>query len=279
MPPRGVLLTLLTYFMINYPQIDPIIFAVGPLQVRWYGLMYVLGFTATLLLVKYQIKKFNYKELDVHFENLNLVLIISLVLGGRLGYVLFYNLPYYLKHPLEILATWQGGMSFHGGMLGLIIGAILFCKKNELDFWRVIDIYTVTIPIGLGLGRIGNFINAELYGRVTDVPWGMVFPGGGPYPRHPSQLYECFLEGLVLFFILWLLKEKQNPPSPSWPYGSMGALFLILYGIFRIIIEFFREPDAHLGFLAAGLTMGQLLSSLMIIAGLALFIVRRKQTT
>ncbi len=263
--------------MISFPHIDPVIFQVGPLQVRWYGLMYVLGFAATLLLVKHQIKKFGFKELDVHFENLNLVLIISLVLGGRLGYVLFYNLPYYLKHPLEILATWQGGMSFHGGMLGLIAGVFIFCKKNKLDFWRVIDVYTVTIPIGLGLGRIGNFINAELYGRVTDVPWGMIFPGGGPFPRHPSQLYEALLEGLILFIVLWVLKEKQNPPSSAWPYGSMGAFFLVFYGIFRIFVEFFREPDAHLGFIAAGITMGQLLSSLMVIAGLILFLVRRKQ--
>ena len=262
--------------MLTFPHIDPVIFSIGPLHVRWYGLMYVLGFAATLLLVKHQIKKFRFKELDVHFENLNLVLIISLVLGGRLGYVLFYNLPYYLKNPLEILATWQGGMSFHGGMLGLIIGGVVFCRKKGLDFWRVADIYTVTIPIGLGLGRIGNFINAELYGRVTGVAWGMVFPGGGPLPRHPSQLYESFLEGLVLFLILWNFKEKQNPPA-SWPSGSMIALFLILYGIFRIIIEFFREPDAHLGFIAAGMTMGQLLSSLMIIAGFALFFVRKNQ--
>jgi phosphatidylglycerol:prolipoprotein diacylglycerol transferase len=240
--------------------------------------MYVLGFTATLLLVKYQTKKFKFKELDIHFENLNLVLIISLVLGGRLGYVLFYNLPYYLKNPFEILATWQGGMSFHGGMLGLIIGGVIFCRKKGLDFWRAADIYTVTIPIGLGLGRIGNFINGELYGRVTDVPWGMIFPGGGPFPRHPSQLYEAFLEGAVLFSILWVLKEKQKPPS-SWPSGSMMALCMILYGIFRIIIEFFREPDAHLGFIAAGMTMGQLLSGLMIVAGLALFVVRRRQVS
>lgn len=259
--------------MMSYPHIDPVIFQVGPLQVRWYGLMYVLGFAATLLLVKHQIKKFNFRELDVHFENLNLVLIISLVLGGRLGYVLFYNLPYYLKHPLEVLATWQGGMSFHGGMLGLIAGMFIFCRKKRLDFWRVIDLYTVTIPIGLGLGRIGNFINGELYGRVTDVSWAMVFPGGGPLPRHPSQLYEALLEGVVLFCILWSLKEKQR--SSSWPAGSMGALFLIFYGIFRIFVEFFREPDAHLGFIAANITMGQLLSSLMIIGGLILLLVRR----
>ena len=262
--------------MLTFPNIDPVIFEIGPLQVRWYGLMYVLGFLATLLLVKHQIKKFSLKDLDTHFENLNLVLIISLVLGGRLGYVLFYNLPYYLQHPAEILATWQGGMSFHGGMLGLIIGTLIFCRKNRLDFWRVIDTYAVTIPIGLGLGRLGNFINGELYGRVTDIPWSMIFPGGGPLPRHPSQLYEAFLEGFLLFTILWTLKEKQRPPA-SWPSGSMGALFLLLYGFFRIFVELFREPDAHLGFIAGGITMGQLLSSLMILAGIILFIVRRNK--
>ena len=269
---------LIHIFMMSFPNIDPVIFSIGPLQVRWYGLMYVLGFGASLLLVKHQIKKTGFKELDIHFENLNLVLIISLVLGGRLGYVLFYNLPYYLGHPAEILATWQGGMSFHGGMLGLILGAVIFCRKKGLDFWRVADFYTVTIPIGLGLGRIGNFINGELYGRVTNVPWGMIFPGGGAQPRHPSQLYESFLEGLVLFLLLWFLKEKQRPPS-SWPSGSMVALFLILYGGFRVAVELFREPDAHLGFIAAGMTMGQLLSGLMIVAGLALFLVRKKQTS
>jgi len=263
--------------MLTYPQIDPVIFSIGPLQVRWYGLMYVLGFAASLLLVKHQIKKFGFKELDVHFENLNLVLIVSLVLGGRLGYVLFYNLPYYFSHPAEILATWQGGMSFHGGMLGLIIGSVFFCRKKGLDFWRTADFYTVTIPIGLGLGRIGNFINGELYGRVTDVPWGMVFPGGGPLPRHPSQLYEAFLEGAVLFAVLWLLKEKQSPPA-SWPSGSMMALCMILYGVFRILVEFFREPDAHLGYLALGMTMGQLLSSLMIVAGFILLLVRKQRS-
>ena len=262
--------------MLTYPQIDPVIFSVGPLQVRWYGLMYVLGFIASIILVKHQIKKFGFKELETHFENLNLVLIISLVLGGRLGYVLFYNLPYYLSHPGEIMATWRGGMSFHGALLGLIIGGVVFCRIKKLDFWRTADFYAVTIPIGLGLGRLGNFINGELYGRVTDVPWGMIFPGGGPLPRHPSQLYESFLEGLVLFLILWTLKEKQKPPS-SWPSGSMIALFLIFYGIFRIMVEFFREPDTQLGFIFLHVTMGQLLSGLMIVAGIILLLVRRRQ--
>jgi phosphatidylglycerol---prolipoprotein diacylglyceryl transferase len=262
--------------MLPYPQIDPVIISVGPLQVRWYGLMYVLGFAASIMLVKYQIKKLGFKELAAHFENLNLILIISLVLGGRLGYVLFYNLPYYLSHPGEIMATWRGGMSFHGAMLGVIIGGVVFCRIKKLDFWRAADFYAVTIPIGLGLGRLGNFINGELYGRVTDVPWGMVFPGGGPLPRHPSQLYESFFEGLILFLILWILKEKQKPPS-SWPSGFMTGLFLILYGFFRIGIEFFREPDAQLGFIFLQVTMGQLLSGLMIVAGIILLLLRRRQ--
>ncbi len=263
--------------MLTYPHIDPVIFHIGPLQVRWYGMMYVLGFAASLLLVKYQIKKFGFRKLDVHFENLNLVLIICLILGARLGYVLFYNLSYYLAHPSAILATWEGGMSFHGGLAAIILGGFIFCRKKGLDFWRVADFYSVTIPIGLGLGRIGNFINGELYGRVTNVPWGMVFPGGGPLPRHPSQLYESFLEGPVLFLILWVLKEKQSPPS-SWPSGTIFALFVIIYGIFRITVEFFREPDQQLGFIAAGITMGQLLSSLMIAAGIIILLIRRKQT-
>jgi phosphatidylglycerol:prolipoprotein diacylglycerol transferase len=260
--------------MLPFPNIDPVIFSIGPLQIRWYGMMYVLGFAATLLLVKHQVKKLGFRDLEIHYENLNLVLIVSLVLGGRLGYVVFYNLPYYLSNPSEILATWQGGMSFHGGMLGLVIGAIVFCRRKGLDFWRVADIYTVTFPIGLGLGRIGNFINAELYGRVTDAPWGMVFPGGGPLPRHPSQLYEALLEGVLLFVILWFLKEKKNPPA-SWPHGYLVAVFMLLYGVFRIAVEFFREPDAHLGFIMAGMTMGQLLSGFMIVVGAALLLFRR----
>ncbi len=260
--------------MLPFPNIDPVIFSIGPLQIRWYGMMYVLGFAATLLLVKHQVKKLGFRDLEIHYENLNLVLIVSLVLGGRIGYVVFYNLPYYLSNPSEILATWQGGMSFHGGMLGLVIGAIVFCRRKGLDFWRVADIYTVTFPIGLGLGRIGNFINAELYGRVTDAPWGMVFPGGGPLPRHPSQLYEALLEGVLLFVILWFLKEKKNPPA-SWPHGYLVAVFMLLYGVFRIAVEFFREPDVHLGFIMAGMTMGQLLSGFMIVVGAALLLFRR----
>ncbi|MDF1613979.1 prolipoprotein diacylglyceryl transferase [Desulfurivibrio dismutans] len=255
--------------MLPYPQIDPVIFQLGPLAVRWYGLMYVLAFIAAYFLVRYQIRRYPHPGLAEHFDNLNLVLIISLIVGSRLGYVVFYNFSYYLQHPLEIFATWQGGMSFHGGMLGLLIGGWLFCRRTGLDFFRTADAYAVAVPIGLGLGRLGNFINGELYGRVTEMPWGMVFPNGGPLPRHPSQLYESFLEGLVLFIIMWYALRLYW--QRKWPAGRLVAIFLGGYGIFRFMVEFFREPDAHLGLTWGLFSRGQLLSGLMIIAALLLF--------
>jgi phosphatidylglycerol:prolipoprotein diacylglycerol transferase len=263
---------------LSFPQIDPIIFSIGPLHVRWYGLMYVLGFLASYLLVRRQIRRFNYRQLADHFENLNLVLILGVVIGGRLGYVLFYNFSYYLAHPLEILATWSGGMSFHGACLTLVVAGWIFCRKNNLDFWKTADIYTATLPIGLGLGRIGNFINGELYGRTTDLPWGMVFPGGGPLPRHPSQLYQSFLEGLVLFVILWSVHHKPWRKNRFWPHGSILALFLVGYGCLRIFVENFREPDQQVGYLFGLLTMGQLLSGVMVGGGLLIWKLRLNHT-
>ena len=257
--------------MIQYPNIDPVLLHLGPLQIRWYGLMYVLGFTASYFLVKRQMITFKFKELHEHFENLNIVLIISLIIGGRLGYVVFYNLPYYLRNPLEIPATWSGGMSFHGAVIGLTIGGAIFCWKKGVDFWKTADLYVVTIPIGLGLGRIGNFINAELYGRATDLPWGMVFPGGGDIVRHPSQLYEALLEGVLLFSILWLARKKPWLPESNWPHGSLLALFLIGYGLIRVLVEFTREPDRHIGLILNSITMGQILSSVMIVAGILIW--------
>jgi phosphatidylglycerol:prolipoprotein diacylglycerol transferase len=266
--------------MLSYPNIDPVIFSLGPLQVRWYGLMYILGFMAAYLLVKYQATRFRWNILLEHLDNLNLALIAGVILGGRLGYVLFYNLSYYLQHPLEVFATWQGGMSFHGGCIGVLLCGGLFCRRHKIDFWKAADLYVVTIPIGLGLGRIGNFMNAELYGRVTNAPWGMVFPGGGPQPRHPSQIYEVLLEGVLLFIILWTLKARpwQNRKTCWWPHGSMLALFLILYGFFRFMVEFVREPDPQLGIILAGMTMGQLLSLTMVISGISLWLWRKKAT-
>ncbi len=252
----------------TFPQIDPIIFSLGPLHIRWYGLMYVLGFLATYYLVRKQAREFHFQQLANEFENLNMVLIIAVVVGGRLGYVLFYNFSYYLAHPLEIPATWSGGMSFHGACLAVMIGGWLFCRKKQIDFWQAADIYVATIPIGIGFGRIGNFINGELFGRVTTLPWGMVFPDGGPLPRHPSQLYESLLEGLLLFVLLWSVRRKPWRHNAYWPHGSILALFLIGYGCTRIFVENFREADLQLGYFYGLFTMGQLLSVTMVVGGL-----------
>jgi len=247
-------------------NINPILIDLGPIRVSWYGLMYVLGFLASYLLVRYQMNKkdFGVSRLDV--ENLFFYLILGLIIGARLGYVLFYDLKMYLADPLEIFAVWHGGMSFHGGLIGVLIVGILFCWKNKKSFWTVADLFIVTAPIGLGLGRIGNFINGELYGRVTQVPWGMIFPKGGPLPRHPSQLYESGLEGGVLFLILWFLKDKKLPE------GGLLAVFVSFYGLFRFIVEFFREPDPQLGFVLGSFTMGQILCSFMIVGGIGLLL-------
>lgn len=265
--------------MLSYPQIDPVIFSLGPLHVRWYGLMYVFGFLAAYLLARFQARTFKWQQLENHLDSLNLALILGVILGGRLGYVLFYNPGYYLQHPLEIFATWQGGMSFHGGCIGVLLAGFLYCRRSGLDYWKGADIYVVPVPIGLGLGRLGNFINGELYGRTTEMPWGMVFPGGGPLPRHPSQLYEAMLEGVLLFVILWSVKGKPWQKKTAWPHGSMVALFLILYGTVRFCVEFVREPDPQLGTVLMGLTMGQLLSLGMLMLGLILYGIRKRAST
>jgi len=198
------------------------------------------------------------------------------ILGGRLGYVLFYNFSYYLDHPLETIAIWSGGMSFHGACIALIVGGWFFCRKNHLDFWKTADIYIATVPLGIGLGRIGNFINGELFGRTTELPWGMIFPLGGNIPRHPSQLYEATLEGLLLFTILWSMRSRPWHKNAMWPHGSIFALFLICYGFFRIVVEYFREPDPQIGYLFTIFTMGQILSAAMIICGVLFWRVRLK---
>lgn len=249
---------------------DPIIVRIGPFQLSWYGLMYVLGFSISYLLVRYQMKKRGLRISKAEIDDLYFYAVLGLIMGARLGYVLFYNLKMYLENPLEIPAFWHGGMSFHGGLIGVIVAGLLFCRRNKKSFWKLADLVIVTAPIGLGLGRIGNFINGELYGRVTDIPWAMIFPKGGPFPRHPSQLYESALEGGALFLILWLLKDKKIPA------GGLLAIFLCLYGIFRFSIEFLREPDPQLGFILGPFTMGQILSSFMIIGGTGLLFYLRK---
>jgi len=207
---------------------------------------------------------------DAFLDALYTFLVVGLILGARLGYVLFYDLANYMTNPFEIIAVWHGGMSFHGGMIGSLLAGYLCCRKYRIDFWQAADLVIVTAPIGLGFGRLGNFINGELYGRVTDVPWAMVFPSGGPLPRHPSQLYEFSLEGVLLFLILWLLKDRKHAT------GTMTAYFLMLYGLFRIIVEFFRQPDAQLGFVAGPFTMGQVLSALTILGGIVLYYFRKR---
>jgi len=254
--------------MIPYPKINPVIVKIGPFQVRWYGMMYLLGFLFGYLLLKKVVRdrgmEISGRELEGPLE----AVVLGVILGGRLGYVFFYNLPYYLEHPLEILAFWHGGMSFHGGLLGTLMAGYIYCKRAGLDFWKMADSVVVVVPIGLGLGRLGNFINGELYGRVTTLPWGMVFPGAGPLPRHPSQIYEFLLEGVLLFAILWSLRRQP------WPEGSLLAIFLLLYGVFRIFVEFFRQPDPQLGFVVDHITMGQVLSSGMVLVGLLIFLTR-----
>jgi len=250
---------------------NPVLIDLGPVRLSWYGLMYVFGFFASYLLVRYQMKKRDFGISKPEVEDLYFYLILGLIIGARLGYVLFYDLTMYLKEPLEIFAIWHGGMSFHGGLIGVLIVAILFCWKRKKSFWKIADLVIVTAPIGLGLGRIGNFINGELYGRVTQVPWGMIFPRGGPLPRHPSQLYESALEGGILFLVLWLLKGKKLPA------GTLLTIFIGLYGAFRFLVEFFREPDAQLGFVVGPFTMGQILCALMILAGIGLMFYLRKK--
>jgi phosphatidylglycerol:prolipoprotein diacylglycerol transferase len=265
--------------MLAFPDIDPVIIRIGPIGIHWYGLMYLLGFGAAYLLVRKQILEECQSALSdsqyhgpsaasqlSKLEGILFSLVLGIILGGRLGYVLFYNFSYYIEHPLEIFAIWHGGMSFHGGVAGVILSGWIYCNKYDLDFWKWSDRFVVTAPVGLGLGRIGNFINGELFGRPADVPWAMIFPQGGQVPRHPSQLYEAMLEGLLLFLVLWPLRRK------AWPYGRKLALFLVLYAICRIVVEFFREPDPQMGHVfLSWVTMGQLLSLVFLALGIILW--------
>jgi phosphatidylglycerol:prolipoprotein diacylglycerol transferase len=262
--------------MIPYPNISPEIVRIGPFAIRWYGLMYLIGFVSSYLLVERDVKhaggKIGGRPADPEFlSSFYTWLIVGLLLGARLGYVLFYDLGVYVTHPLEIVKVWHGGMSFHGGLIGSVLAGVLCCRKFGVAPLAMADILIPTAPIGLACGRLGNFINGELYGRVTDVPWAMVFPNGGPLPRHPSQLYELLLEGVTLFIILWTLRKR------GWPSGMLSALFLVLYGLFRIFVEFFRQPDAQLGFVLGPFTMGQLLSTAMVLlGGVAMVVLRRR---
>jgi phosphatidylglycerol:prolipoprotein diacylglycerol transferase len=248
--------------MLNYPAIDPVAISLGPVNIHWYGLMYLIGFAGVWILGKKRAEKPGSPVTPEAIEDLVTYGALGVILGGRLGYILFYNFNEFINDPSVIYKIWQGGMSFHGGMLGVFIAMWLFARKQQCSMLQLTDIIAPLAPIGLGAGRLGNFINGELWGRTTDVPWSMIFPGGGPLPRHPSQLYEAFLEGIVLFILLWWFTQKPRPVMA--PTG----LAVMLYGCFRFFVEFFRMPDAHLGYLALDwVTMGQILSTPMIVIG------------
>jgi phosphatidylglycerol:prolipoprotein diacylglycerol transferase len=251
--------------LLIHPNIDPIAFSIGPLAVRWYGLMYLAGFAIGWWLGTRRIAKGLAPITRAQLDDLLFLVVLGVILGGRLGYVLFYKPTYYAAHPLEILAIWQGGMSFHGGLLGVMAAMVVAARRHKVDWLRLMDFIAPLIPPGIAAGRLGNFINAELPGRVTDVPWGMVFPGAGGAPRHPSQLYQFALEGLTLFALLWWFSSKPRPR------GQVSAMFLLGYGVLRFVAEFAREPDSFIGYLALGLTMGQWLCLAMIAGGLGLF--------
>ena len=253
--------------MLKHPGFDPVAISLGPLKVHWYGLMYLVGFYGSwwIGVLRTRLAHVHWSREDV--GDLLFYIVLGVVLGGRIGYTLFYNFSGFIADPLVILRIWEGGMSFHGGLLGVVVAEFAFARKTGRHVFDVADFTAVLVPFGLLTGRIGNFINGELWGAPTDLPWGMVFPAAGPEPRHPSMLYEAFLEGAVLLAVLLGFARKPRPPLAA------SGLFLLLYGIFRSLIEFIRTPDAHIGYLAWGwVTMGQVLSLPMILAGAGMLV-------
>lgn len=252
--------------MLSYPQIDPVAFELGPLAVHWYGLMYLIGFGSAWLLGRWRVKHDLTRVTLTDFEDMLFLAMLGAVIGGRLGYTLFYQPGYYLQHPLEIAFLWQGGMSFHGGLLGVLASLWFFARRKQYRFLELGDLVAPLVPLGLAAGRLGNFINGELWGRPTELPWGMVFPGAqDDIARHPSQLYQFALEGVLLFVVVWWF--ARNPK----PVGQVSAVFLMGYGVLRFVAEFGREPDAFLGLLWASLSMGQWLCIPMVVAGAWLY--------
>lgn len=260
--------------MLIHPAIDPIALQLGPIAIHWYGLTYLAAFGLFVWLGRARLKHQPYASITApspwtarDVEDILFLGVMGVVLGGRIGYCLFYKPAYYLSHPLEIFAVWQGGMSFHGGMLGVLVAMVWYARSRQRPWLQVMDFVAPCVPTGLAAGRVGNFINGELWGRVADssLPWGMVFPGAGDLPRHPSQVYQFLMEGVLLFALLWLYARKPRAT------GQVGAAFLFGYGVFRFIAEFFREPDAHLGLLSLGMSMGQWLCVPMILGGVVLW--------
>ncbi len=264
----------MSFLAIPFPQLDPIIVQFGPFAIRWYALAYIVGLLLGWRLVRRLVMRPGWNLTGEAVDDLLFYTTLGVILGGRIGYILFYNLPHYLSHPLDMLAVWHGGMSFHGGLIGVITGAWWFSRKQQVAVLEVGDALAVATPIGLFLGRLANFVNGELWGRPTDVPWAMVFPTGGPVPRHPSQLYEAALEGIVLFIIMQIFGWRPRRPGSD---GLLGGIFLTGYATFRFTVEFFREPDPQLGFIISWLTMGQLLCIPMFLAGVFLIVRARRR--
>jgi phosphatidylglycerol---prolipoprotein diacylglyceryl transferase len=253
--------------MLTYPNIDPVAVSFGPVAVHWYGLMYLIGFVASWWLGVVRARKPGSGWKAEEIGDLIFYGALGVIIGGRVGYILFYNFGLFVEDPLLLFRVWQGGMSFHGGLLGVLVAMWLYGRKTGRTFFQVTDFMAPFVPIGLGAGRIGNFINGELWGKPTDLPWGMVFPFLDAQPRHPSMLYEALLEGLVLFAVLWLYSSRARPTR------AVSGLFLLGYGLFRFGVEFVRQPDAHIGYLAMGwLTMGHVLSAPMILFGILLLV-------
>jgi phosphatidylglycerol:prolipoprotein diacylglycerol transferase len=252
--------------MLTFPQIDPVAVQIGPVAVHWYGLMYLLGFGMAWVLGRRLIALGVTRLTPRDHEDLLFYAILGVIVGGRLGYVLFYKPAHYLSHPLEIFAVWQGGMAFHGGLLGVLIVLAWFARRRGFRLLEIGDFVAPLVPLGLAAGRLGNFINGELWGRASTLPWAMVFPGSGDgVARHPSQLYQFALEGLLLFCIVWWFARRPQP------VGRVSAVFLVGYGVLRFLAEFTRQPDSFLGLLAGGLSMGQWLSLPMIVAGIMVY--------
>jgi phosphatidylglycerol---prolipoprotein diacylglyceryl transferase len=253
--------------MFTHPQFDPVVVSLGPVSIRWYGLMYLLAFVMFVLLGRYRLRGYPGKTWTRRdLDDMVFLGVLGVVLGGRLGYVLFYKFSDYLTAPWRAFFVWEGGMSFHGGMLGVILAMIWFARTRNKPWLAVTDFIAPLVPPGLGAGRLGNFINGELWGRTTDVPWGMVFPNVDNQVRHASQLYQFVAEGLILFGVLWWFSRRQRP------LGAISGLFLAGYGVLRFMVEYTREPDDHLGLLAMGLSMGQWLSLPMMGAGIGLLL-------
>jgi phosphatidylglycerol---prolipoprotein diacylglyceryl transferase len=251
--------------MLQFPQIDPVLIKLGPIAIHWYGLMYLVGFGAAWLLGRWRVSHGLTRVTKVDLEDALFLSMLGAILGGRLGYVLFYKFSYYLNHPIEIFYLWEGGMSFHGGLLGVLFALWFVAIRRQYRFLELGDLIAPLVPLGLAAGRMGNFINGELWGRPSDLPWAMIFPAAQDgIARHPSQLYQFALEGVLLFAIVWIFALKPRP------IGQVSGVFLMGYGVLRFIAEFAREPDAFLGLLAANLTMGQWLCIPMIIAGAVL---------